>query len=95
MCGRRQKLPRGLFRQRWSAPIRGVGAPRPLAQVSLFQRDRMAAQLSRPGYLPKLLDIFRASASFSLWGKGLESCVALGMRIGGGWLRGTGTHCSL
>lgn len=32
---------------------------RALSEVSLFQRDRMAAQLARPGYLRKLLEIFR------------------------------------
>ena len=34
---------------------------RALQEVSLFQRDRLAGQLARPGYLAKLLDIFRVS----------------------------------
>ena len=35
--------------------------PLPPEQASLFQRERVAAQLCRPGYLAKLLELFRVA----------------------------------
>ena len=57
-----------------------------LGEVSLFQRDRAAGQLLRPGYLRRLLDLFRVGAGGEGQGRGRGA----GWWAGGlaGWLAG-------
>lgn len=67
---------------------------RALSEVSLFQRDRMAAQLGRPGYLAKLLDIFRVRRRKGccragvLGGKGRVGDFVMWRLSGAGWRDG-------